>query len=154
MQVSLFKHLPPQGYVLLQQGLENLFAPESRLKSKKIYPLRDPMMVASLLFKYSTLLARAEMYFWRVMTTPQGTGAPINLCPLTLTLPIGFLKVTMGARFTNGICNCKRCLNYFITSSCSSSQAAQIKLAASRLLPAALQGYATCQQSIDGQRQI
>ena len=40
----------------------------------------------------------------RVMTTPQGTGAPTNLWPLTLTLPMGFLNVTMGALFTNGIC--------------------------------------------------
>lgn len=31
------------------------------------------------------------------MTTPQGTGAPTNLCPLTLTLPMGLRKVTMGA---------------------------------------------------------
>jgi hypothetical protein len=39
----------------------------------------------------------------RVMTTPQGTGAPTNLCPLTLTLPMGFLKVTMGAWRMKGI---------------------------------------------------
>lgn len=44
------------------------------------------------------------MYRSRVMTTPQGTGAPTNLCPLTLTLPMGFLKDTIGARFTKGIC--------------------------------------------------
>ena len=38
------------------------------------------------------------------MTTPQGTGDPTNLCPLTEMDPMGFLKVTMGARFTKGIC--------------------------------------------------
>ena len=38
------------------------------------------------------------------MTTPQGTGDPTNLWPLTEMEPIGFLKVTMGARFTKGIC--------------------------------------------------
>ena len=68
------------------------------------HPLREPMMVASLLLRYSTLFAKAEMYFCLVMTTPQGTGAPMNLCPLTLTLPMGFLKVTIGALLTNGIC--------------------------------------------------
>jgi len=39
----------------------------------------------------------------RVMTTPQGTGAPTNLWPLTLTEPMGFLNVTIGAAFTKGI---------------------------------------------------
>lgn len=38
------------------------------------------------------------------MTTPQGTGDPTNLWPDTEMEPMGFLKVTMGARFTNGIC--------------------------------------------------
>jgi len=42
-------------------------------------------------------------HLMRVMTTPQGTGAPTNLCPLTLTLPMGFLKVTMGAWRMKGI---------------------------------------------------
>jgi hypothetical protein len=44
----------------------------------------------------------------RVMTTPHGTGAPTNLWPLTDTEPIGFLNVTIGAAFTNGICICIR----------------------------------------------
>lgn len=40
----------------------------------------------------------------RVITTPQGMGAPTNLCPDTDTLPMGFRKVTMGAScFRNGI---------------------------------------------------
>lgn len=38
------------------------------------------------------------------MTTPQGTGDPTNLWPETEMEPMGFLKVTMGARFTKGIC--------------------------------------------------
>jgi hypothetical protein len=42
--------------------------------------------------------------FWRVMTTPQGTGAPMNLWPDTDTDPIGFLKDTLGARLMKGIC--------------------------------------------------
>ncbi len=42
--------------------------------------------------------------FWRVMTTPQGTGAPINLCPETETDPMAFLKDTRGAFLMNGIC--------------------------------------------------
>ena len=42
--------------------------------------------------------------FWRVMTTPQGTGAPMNLCPDTETDPMGFLKDTLGAFLTKGIC--------------------------------------------------
>lgn len=29
--------------------------------------------------------------------TPHGTGHPMNLCPDTLMLPIGFLNVTLGA---------------------------------------------------------
>jgi hypothetical protein len=33
----------------------------------------------------------------RVICTPQGIGQPINLCPETLTLPMGFLKETFGA---------------------------------------------------------
>ena len=40
----------------------------------------------------------------RVMTTPQGTGEPTNLWPDTEMEPMGFLKVTMGARLTKGIC--------------------------------------------------
>ena len=40
----------------------------------------------------------------RVMTTPQGTGAPMNLWPETLTEPMGFLKLTSGARLMKGIC--------------------------------------------------
>ncbi len=42
--------------------------------------------------------------FWRVMTTPQGTGAPINLWPDTDTEPMGFLNETLGAFFMKGIC--------------------------------------------------
>ncbi len=38
------------------------------------------------------------------MTTPQGTGEPTNLWPDTEMEPMGFLKVTMGARLTKGIC--------------------------------------------------
>lgn len=38
------------------------------------------------------------------MTTPQGTGEPTNLCPDTEMEPMGLRKVTMGARFTKGIC--------------------------------------------------
>jgi hypothetical protein len=37
------------------------------------------------------------------MTTPQGTGLPTNLWPDTEMEPMGFLKVTMGARLTKGI---------------------------------------------------
>ena len=44
--------------------------------------------------------------FCRVMTTPQGTGAPMNLCPETETDPMGFLKDTRGAFLMNGICGC------------------------------------------------
>ena len=41
-------------------------------------------MVASRELRYSTSLARAITYAYRVMTTPQGTGAPTNLWPDTL----------------------------------------------------------------------
>ncbi len=43
------------------------------------------------------------MWRRRVMTTPQGTGAPTNLWPETETEPIGLAKVTIGARRTKGI---------------------------------------------------
>ena len=44
------------------------------------------------------------MWRRRVMTTPQGTGAPTNLCPDTEMEPMGLRNVTMGARLTKGIC--------------------------------------------------
>jgi hypothetical protein len=37
------------------------------------------------------------MCFNLVIWTPHGMGHPTNLCPETLTLPIGFLKDTLGA---------------------------------------------------------
>lgn len=78
----------------------------------------------------------AWMCFRRVMTTPQGTGAPTNLCPDTDTLPMGFLKVTMGARLTKGICRMLwvggvggpegtyRCMHTQASSSATSARAA------------------------------
>eukprot|EP00983_Pelagomonas_calceolata_P113185 1159959-Pelagomonas_calceolata.AAC.3 len=56
-----------------------------------------PPSPAHLLFRYSTSEESAMTSLKRVMTTPQGTGAPTNLCPLTDTLPMGLRKVTMGA---------------------------------------------------------
>ena len=35
--------------------------------------------------------------FFLVTTTPHGTGAPMNLCPLTLMLSMFFLKEITGA---------------------------------------------------------
>ena len=46
----------------------------------------------------------AKHTFCRVMATPQGTGAPMNLWPDTETDPMGFLKDTLGAFLMNGIC--------------------------------------------------
>jgi len=60
-------------------------------------PFLLPMIVASLDARYSTLLERALMCFNLVICTPHGMGHPTNLCPETLTLPIGFLNVTLGA---------------------------------------------------------
>lgn len=65
--------------------------------------MRLPMMVASLLLRYSTSLDSAMTSLKRVMTTPQGTGAPTNLWPLTDTEPMGLRNDTMGAFFRNGI---------------------------------------------------
>ena len=50
--------------------------------------------------------------FWRVMTTPQGTGAPMNLWPDTDTEPMGFLNETLGAFLMKGICAHKRTPQY------------------------------------------
>jgi hypothetical protein len=55
------------------------------------------MIVASREAKYSTLWDNALICFMRVISTPHGIGQPMNLWPETLTLPIGFLKVTFGA---------------------------------------------------------
>jgi hypothetical protein len=55
------------------------------------------MIVASLEARYSTLRDNIFICFMRVICTPQGIGQPINLCPETLTLPMGFLKDTFGA---------------------------------------------------------
>ena len=46
-----------------------------------------------------TLYTNLSLVMWlmRVMTTPHGTGAPINLCPETLMLPIGRVKSTTAA---------------------------------------------------------
>lgn len=49
-------------------------------------------------------LESAMTWRMRVITTPQGTGAPTNLWPLTDTEPMGLRNVTIGAAFTNGIC--------------------------------------------------
>jgi hypothetical protein len=55
------------------------------------------MIVASLDDKYSMSVESTFTCSNLVITTPHGTGHPINLCPETLTLPIGFLNVTFGA---------------------------------------------------------
>jgi hypothetical protein len=55
------------------------------------------MIVASLEARYSTLLERTLMCSILVICTPHGIGHPTNLWPETLTLPMGFLKVTFGA---------------------------------------------------------
>lgn len=46
---------------------------------------------------------RQSAHLKRVMTTPQGTGAPTNLWPDTDTEPMGFLNDTMGAFLRKGI---------------------------------------------------
>ena len=51
----------------------------------------------SLEVKYSTSFEREFMCSILVICTPHGMGQPTNLCPDTLTLPIGFLKLTFGA---------------------------------------------------------
>jgi hypothetical protein len=59
------------------------------------------MIVASREAKYSTLRDNELICFMRVISTPHGIGQPMNLWPETLTLPIGFLKVTFGASCTS-----------------------------------------------------
>src|SRR4051794_3640895 len=63
------------------------------------------MIVASREARYSTFCDNTLMCFILVICTPHGIGQPTNLWPDTLTLPIGFLNVTLGA------CNRKQYLS-------------------------------------------
>ena len=59
-------------------------------------------MVASREFKYSTSDESASTYRARVITTPHGMGAPMNLWPETEMEPMGLRKETSGAAWGSG----------------------------------------------------
>lgn len=61
------------------------------------WPLRLPVMVASLEAMYSISVDRTSACSNLVITTPQGIGQPKNLCPEILIEPIGFLNDSLGA---------------------------------------------------------
>ena len=77
-------------------------------------PLRLPIIVASLEAKYSTSLEREFMCLIVVIFTPHGMGQPTNLCPDTLTLPIGFLNLTFGACDTKTIIIMRKIFHFCI----------------------------------------
>lgn len=54
--------------------------------------LRDPGSVVSIIPTYSIALAILATYCLFVSITPQGTGEPINLCPLIATLSMPSLN--------------------------------------------------------------
>lgn len=89
---AFLKHIWTSLEIPLRPFLHSLY-------QRKIgaWPFRLPTMVESLEALHSSFADKTSACSILVITTPQGTVQPMNLCPEILIDPIGFLNDSLGA---------------------------------------------------------